>query len=107
MNQVHCLGSVQEFGISKIEINDKKCEALLQGSEISVRLHFMSLILGFYSCRMAAVSVYPWASGQRNKSQPQGPQFDPEEGTPVNFSDIVNLLLTINDGRGGMPNYAL
>ena len=47
MNQVHCLGSVQEFGISKIEINDKKCEALLQGSEISVRLHFMSLILGF------------------------------------------------------------
>ena len=56
---------------------------------------------------MAAVSVYPWPSGQRNKSQPQGPQFDPEEGTPVNFSDIVNLLSTINDGRGGMPNYAL
>ena len=36
MNSVHRLGSVQEFGIWKIEIRDKKCVALLQGSEMSV-----------------------------------------------------------------------
>ena len=44
--------------IWKIEIRDKKCVALLQGSEMLVRLHFMSLILGFWSCGMAAVTVY-------------------------------------------------
>ena len=57
MNQVHCLGSVQEFGIWKIEIRDKKCVTLLQGSEMSVGLHFMSLIIGFCSGGMAAVAV--------------------------------------------------
>ena len=33
---MHCLVSVQEFEIWKTEIRDKKCVALLQGSEMSV-----------------------------------------------------------------------
>ena len=57
MNQVHYLGSVQEFGIWKIEIRDKKCVALPQGSEMSVGLHFMSLIIRSCSGGMAAVAV--------------------------------------------------
>ena len=36
MNPVHYLGSVQEFGIWKIEIREKIREALLQGSEMLV-----------------------------------------------------------------------
>ena len=71
-------GRVQEFGIWKIEIRDKKCVTLLGGSEMSVGWHFISLILGFWSCRMAAVAVSPWPSDQHNKTQPLKPQSNPQ-----------------------------
>ena len=35
----------------------KKCVTLLEGSEMSVGLHFMSLIIGFCSGGMATVAV--------------------------------------------------
>ena len=81
MNSVHYLGSVQEFGIWKIEIRDRKCAALLQGSEMSAGdIHFISLRLGLGSCQMATLVVSPWSSGQRNKTQLLKPQFDLQEG---------------------------
>ena len=46
-----------------MEIMDKRYVALLQRSKMSAGLHFMSLILGFYCCRMAAVTVYRWPCG--------------------------------------------
>ena len=79
VNSVHCLGSVQEFGIWKIEIRDKKYVTLLQGSVMSVGWHVISFMLGLCSCRMAAVAPSPWPSGQRNKTQPQKPQFELQE----------------------------
>ena len=63
MNSVHCLRSVQEFGIWKIETRDTKCVTLLQGSEMSVGLHIINLILGLFFCRMAAVVPSLWPSG--------------------------------------------
>ena len=63
MNSVHCLRSVQEFGIWKIEIRDTKCVKLLQGSEMSVGWHIINLILGSFFCQMAAVVPSLWPSG--------------------------------------------
>ena len=65
----------------------------------------MSLILGFQSCGNSCCISQP--SGQCNKPQPQRPQFNPKEGTPTNFCDIVKLMLTTNNGRGEIPNQAL
>ena len=67
MNSVHCLGSVQEFGIWKTKIRDKRFITLLQGSEMSVGLRIISLVLGLLFCQLAAVVVSPWPSGQRSK----------------------------------------
>ena len=67
----------------------------------------MSLIVGFYCCRMAAVTVYPWPSGVCGRIQPQRSHFDfpwKVEHASVNSSDIVNFLLNTNDGRGRRPN---
>ena len=59
----------------KIKIRNRKCVAWLQRSEISVAWYFISLTSGFCSCRMTAVTMYPWPNGQRSKTQPQKPQF--------------------------------
>ena len=40
----------------------------------------MSLILGFYSCRVAAVTVSRWSNGQDGRTQPQTSHFEPLEG---------------------------
>ena len=70
VNSIHCLGSVQEFGILKTENRDKKRVALLQRSEMPVGWYFISLILGLSSCQTAADVTSPWPNGQRIRFQP-------------------------------------
>ena len=64
----------------------------------SVKLH--KFHIGLCSCRMAAVAPSLWSSGQRNKTQLQKPQFDPQEARTLPHCP----LLATNDGRGGILN---
>ena len=47
MSSVHCLGSVQEFGIWKIEIRDKKYVTLLSGKSNVSRVMLHKFDIGF------------------------------------------------------------
>ena len=67
----------------------------------------MSLILDvrFRLGRICCVSVAYWSAQQNPTAEaPVCPPRGQNKHTPTNFSDIVNHLLTTNDGRGGMPN---
>ena len=46
-----------------MEVRDRKCVALLQGSEMSAGWHFRNVILGLDCCRIAILTICLWPNG--------------------------------------------
>ena len=46
-----------------MEFRDKKCVALLQGSDMSAGWHSRNKILGIYCCRIEALNAHLWPNG--------------------------------------------
>ena len=87
MGSVHCLGSVREFGVWKIESGGGGACGIASG-----RCHWHEVC--FWSCGMAAVAGSPWPGGQGIGLPPQGPWFGPRGAGCLHGGscDIVDFL---------------